>query len=168
MKEEMLKLPQEIQEAINAFNWATISEEIGKKYFADEEAVNSFQTETGLVLAGLVDPALYAQNIENEVGTSKDEAEKIANEAVKKIFEPMGNKIESVLKSKGKDQEADYSQNINFILSGGNYMAFLERRTDNPDEKTPTNNTIIKTETPKENLLVNFLKKEDVKSKFNI
>ena len=77
IKEEVLKLPKETQEAINTFDWGSMAEEIGKKYLLSESEINDFQVETLLVLVGLEDGNLYALNIENNVGISKDEAIKI-------------------------------------------------------------------------------------------
>jgi len=64
IKEEVVKLPKETRDAISAFNWGTVSEEIGKKYLLTESEVNDLQVETGLVLIGLVDGDEYALNID--------------------------------------------------------------------------------------------------------
>ena len=50
------------------------------------------------MLVGIENGDFYAQNIENEVGTSKAEAEKIANETLEKIFIPISNLLEENIK----------------------------------------------------------------------
>jgi len=89
IKEEMEKLPQENQEAINALDWAKITEEVGEEYFLDENQVNNLEVETFLVLVGMTDLEFYAINVENQVETIKDDAEKIAEEITQKIFTPI-------------------------------------------------------------------------------
>src|SRR3989338_10227970 len=98
IEEEMMKLPKELQEAISASNWVDVTKEIGKKYLLGENEINDFQVETLLVLVGIEPGASYTSNIENEVGTSKSEAEKIATETFQRIFIPMGNHLEESVK----------------------------------------------------------------------
>ena len=168
MKEEILKLPKETQGAINAFDWTKVSEEIGQRYSFDENEINNFQIETGLFLLGFVDRDSYTLNVETEVGTSRNEAVKITEEVNQKIFNPVYNFLEENIKKSIKNEEPNWMQNLNFILTEGNYLAFLEKTTNKTDETPTTNTTINNGTSSKENLLVNFLKKEDTKSKFNI
>jgi hypothetical protein len=126
IKEEMLKLPKEAQEAINSLDWGNVAEEIGKKYLLNESEINDFQVETFLILAGIEYPEAYIANIENEVGTTKADAEKIAEEVLQKIFVPLGNALTENIKKNGKVENGNAEQNLNFILSGGDYSVFLE------------------------------------------
>lgn len=128
IKEEIAQLPKEMQEAVNAFDWVKVAEEIGKEFLLDESEIEDFQLETFLVLIGAVDPEFYAVNIENHVGTSKDEAVKIADEAFQKIFTPISNLIEENIKKNLANKKPSPEQTLNFILSGGDYSAFLEER----------------------------------------
>ena len=157
VKEELGKLPKETQEAINSLDWARAVEEIGKKYLLLENGINDLQIETLLVLVGLEDVNDYAQRVENEVGMTKDEAEKIAEEVVNKIFSPISNAIEENIKKNLKSKSLSTEQNLNFILSGGNYSAFLE--------STATMNA---TETEGRTIPVFSIKEENLKGKFNI
>jgi len=126
IKEEVGKLLKGNQEVINAFGWEQISEEIGKKYLLNESEVNDFQVETLLILIGLEDPDLYANNVENNVGTSKDEAEKITNEVFEKIFTPINDILIENIKKSEVVKNSSAEQNLNFILSGGDYSAFID------------------------------------------
>jgi hypothetical protein len=128
IQEEMLNLPKEAQDAINASNWEKLSEEIGKKYLINEDEIYTFQLETACFLLGLVDEDLYQKNIEDGIGTSKAEAEKISDEVFKKIFIPINDLLVRNIKTSDKVKNANAEQNLNFILSGGDYSAFL----DNP------------------------------------
>ncbi|MDE2399485.1 MAG: hypothetical protein KGL67_00510 [Patescibacteria group bacterium] len=126
IKREVAKLPKYTQEAITSLDWGNVIEQIGKKYSFNESELNDLHVQTLLVLIGLTDPNLYAKNIENEVGTTKDEAEKIASEAFEKIFEPINNILEEKIKKNMKDKKTDVVQNVNFILSGGDYSVFVD------------------------------------------
>ena len=127
INEEILKLPKINQEAINSIDWGGISEEIGKKYLLTENEIHDFQTETGLVLIGLVGLDMYALNIEKNIGVSQEESEKIAKEAFDRIFKPIADIIEQDVKNKIKTQIPKWDQSVNFIISGGDYSNFIEK-----------------------------------------
>lgn len=131
--EEISKLPKETQNAINSLNWGNITEEIGKKFLISEDEINDLQIETLLVLIGLEDGNYYEDNIEDNVGTTRDEAVKITEDVFQKIFTPISNNFIENLKKIGKHKNANYSQNINFILSGGDYSAFIEKQDEVED-----------------------------------
>ena len=158
IQEEVGKLSKEAQEAINFLEWAKVAEEIGKKYLLAESEVDDFQVETLLVLVGIEDGNYYAQNIENNVGTSKEEAEKIAEEAFEKIFTPINDVLIENIKKSNKIKNPNPEQTLNFILSGGDYSAFLE-----------TQNNVNNEEETQETVLPVFsIKEENLKGKFNI
>lgn len=126
IKREIEKLPKDTQEVVNIVDWVGIIEQIGKKYLLSESEINDFQVQTFLVLIGLRDVELYEINIENDVGTTKDKAQKMADEVYKQIFEPIGNIIEENIKKNLKNKNIRPEDNINFILSGGNYSVFVD------------------------------------------
>lgn len=158
IKEEMTTLPKESQEVINTFDWAKVSGEIGKIHFLDESEINDLQVLTGLILVGIGDSDLLAKDIEEYVGTSRNEAEKISEEITEKIFMPIVKNLKDKIKTTMKDRVTHWQQNLDFILSGGDYTAFI-RRVE-PDKKD---------EIPKggyQNLGPS--KMDDLKSKFTI
>jgi hypothetical protein len=130
IQEEIVKLPKELVDVISAFDWVSATEEIGKKYLLNENQITDFQTETMLVLFGIEEPNLYEINIEDEVGTTKADAKKIAEEVVTKIFVPISNALAENIKKSDKVKNGNTEQNINFILSGGDYSAFMEPREE--------------------------------------
>ena len=83
----------------------------------NESEVNDFQVETMLILAGLEEGKSYARNIENNIGTSKNEAEKIAEEVKQKIFTPINDILVENIKKSEKVKNPDVTQTLNFILS---------------------------------------------------
>lgn len=126
IKKGLEKLPKEIQGIVNDFDWIKISEEIGKKYLLDENEINILQNEIGLVLIEDKDKEILSLNIENNVGTSKNEAVKIAEEIEQKIFKPMLNKIELSVKNNMSSKNPNWEQRVNFIVSGGDYSVFID------------------------------------------
>ena len=100
IQEEVAKLPKEHQDAINAFAWTAVAEDIGKKHLLTDDEVNNFQVETLIVLVGLTDLESYVRNIENNIGMSKEEAEEMTKEVLEKIFMPIINKMPESITSK--------------------------------------------------------------------
>lgn len=135
-KREIEKLPIENGEAINAVPWEKTSEEIGKKYLLNENELNTFQVQTLLILLGLEDPDYYIQNIENEVGTSKEKAKEISEEVFQKIFAPINDIFVENIKKSEKIKNPNLEQNLDFILSGGDYSALLKSVPEATLEKT--------------------------------
>ena len=160
IEQGLLKLPKEIRDTIKSSDWEKYTEEIGKNHKLTDDEINDFQIETSLVLLALVDPEMYITNIEDNLGMSRQEAEKIAQEVNQKILNPIYRKMIENIKNNLKDKTTTWEQNINFILSGGDYTAFLERVTKPTDK-------MVDTPMP-EKIPVNYSKIEDMKSKFTI
>lgn len=144
IKEEMMSLPKESQEAINSVDWGTISEAIAKKHSFSDSEVNDFQVITGLVLVSILSGENYAKTIENEIGMSKELSEVIANEAIEKIFTPIAEKIEKAVKMKEMGRNHDWDKNLDFIISGGDYSVFVESREGKTSDDKPISNDINK------------------------
>lgn len=100
---------------------------IGEANNLTDEEIADFQTELALILVGVENPKDFADNIEMEIGLDKAESEKLAQEVMDKIIPPIGDKIEERVKNTMKNKDAKWSQNVDFVLSGGNYSAFAEQ-----------------------------------------
>ncbi len=157
IKEEVEKLPEEAKNAINSFDWVKILEEIGRKFALDEIAINNLQIETLLALVGITDLEFYAVNVENQVGVIKDQAQSIADEVVRKVFNPINNTLIETIKKSPKSGNSDWGKNIAFVLSNGNYSVFIE------EDKEKTGKKVPQTSVPN-----NSRKIEEIKSKFTI
>lgn len=139
IQEEILNLPKEVQNVINTLGWEKISEEIGKKYKLSEDEIITLQLETASLVLGFIDEDSFAVNIEDEVGTSKGEAEKIAGEITEKILIPISDKITESIKEKTKNKKTSWEQNVNFTLSGGDYSVLLDKINDRNTNIVRTN-----------------------------
>jgi len=150
-------LPKELQKVITSFEWGNISEKIVKKYFFTEDEINSIQAEIALVVLGLESIDNLAYNIENNASTTKSEAEKITNDSIREIFDPMGKKLNEIIPKSLDNKNIHWQQNVDFILSGGDYTAFIQR-VEEPKNIAPT----VSTNT------INASRFDDLKSKFTI
>ncbi len=155
IEEKLTTRPKEIRETILSFNWAEIVEEIGKNNLLNtEEEISILQLETSLVLLGLTDN--FEENIASKLGISPELANKISIEVFKKVFIPITNKINETIKNSLPNRSIHWQQNLNFILSGGDYTAFIKRVEEKKDEIPETNENF------------NPSKLDDLKSKFTI
>lgn len=126
-KDELVKLPKEIQEAINSLNWGNMSEEVGKKYQLDDIKINKLQTEILLVLVGAELLDNLKINLINNLEIDVDDAEKMNYELNIRIFTPIANTLEMLTKKKIKTWNPKWEQSVNFIISGGDYSVFLDK-----------------------------------------
>lgn len=126
IKEEISKLPVLVQNVLNNFDWVKITEEIGKKFSLSELEINNLQAETLIILVGVDYPDFYARNIENNVRTDKEKAEKISVEVFEKIFKPLREVVGEKIKNNMQGKEMSWDQSVDFILSGGDYTALLK------------------------------------------
>ena len=159
IKEGLNLLPKEMQDAVSSFDWVKTSEEIGKRHFFSEEEVNVLQAEVGIVLIGIENRDFLALNIEGDIGTSKEEAEKISSEIVEKILNPIVEILTRNIRMGLKNKSVHWQQNLDFILSGGDYTAFI---------REPKKETKLGIEDKGTSTTFNQSKLDDLKSKFTI
>lgn len=157
-KEEIKDLPKEMQDAVNAFDWGSATEEIGKQLSLNEGEINNLQTEVALVLMGLEYGEAFASNIGTEVGVTQEEAKKITEEIDQKVFKPIYEKLSENVKSELKNKKIKWNQNVDFVLSGGDYTVFLD-----PTDTTPA------VDAPSPKVDTSFItKKDDLRTKLKI
>jgi hypothetical protein len=159
-KELLENKPKEIQTVVNSLGWEEICAEIARKYNLTSDAeINNLQLEVMLVLTGLEIANNLETNIETELETSKETAKNIKNEITEKIIKPIIDRLTNTVKEKIKTETTDWQQNLNFIISGGDYSVFLQKT--NANEK-------LNHEPDQEKTPVNFSKIEDLKNNFTI
>jgi len=103
-----------------------MAEEIGSKYLIEEE-IESFQKEIAVTLLGIEYPAYLTRNIKDHLGVSQDSANKMTSEVIEKIYTPIAEKMESLIKINLQKIGSTWDQNVNFIVSGGDYSVFMRK-----------------------------------------
>ena len=137
IKEEVNKLPKELQEVIAGFDWIQKTEEIGKKYSLAEENIHNLEVETLIFIIGLISKESYRQNLEKALNLDSNEIKEIAKEMDDKIFSPIYNTLTEKIKKDFLNKKTSWLQNLYFILSGGNYTFFLENKINSNQIEIP-------------------------------
>ena len=125
--EEIAKLPKFKQDAINAVDWSSATEEMRKKFFLTENETHNLQIVTMLTLIDLYDLNFYTTYLETDVGVTTGEAEKMTTFAFNKIFKPIAKIMENSIKEQIKNKIPNWDQTVKFIVSGGDYSNFIEQ-----------------------------------------
>ncbi len=102
-------MPQDRQDALNAFPWASVCEEIAKAQELNESQTNDLQAETLLVFIGLADFDEYQKQLEEDLVLSPEKAEEITNQAIDKIFIPVMASIPSAVNAMDITQTREFN-----------------------------------------------------------
>lgn len=182
IKEEEQALPKELQSIIDTYEWANIAEKIGKDHKLIDEEILSLQIETALVLLGITRQNAYTENLEENIIISEQEANKVSGEVNQKIFIPTYSNLAEKIKQGMKDKDPTWKQNVNFVLSDGDYTAFIntpgtseEKIEDIESPQFPTKSRGVPTSknSPSSDIDTSFIskkigEKDDLRSKFRI
>lgn len=128
IEEQMKKLPIEVRTLFTDPRLNDKIINIGKKNGLNEEQLVIFLTETNLVMLGLVHPDDYSDELKSHLNINDLKADNITNDINTEILGEIREKLkEAYEKTDGSSEiEPDWEQNLDFILSGGNYAAFME------------------------------------------
>ena len=137
IEEELKKLPKHRVEAMASVDWEKISEDIGSKYSFPPQDLNNLQAEIFLVLIGAENSDLFSLNVAYNVVKTKEVAEKIANEVMDRIFVPIAKEVEKSIKIEAGKVVPTWHQNVEFVLSGGDYSVFLKKPESNSGDGPP-------------------------------
>lgn len=127
IKEDLIKLPLEAQKAITSSGWEGITEMVGKKYSLSDDDINILQLEVGLVLLGYNKINMFALNIKSSAVLDEETAMNIAKELDERVFTPIEQSMQSLIKINPHYKNVNWNQTINFIISGGDYSVFLDK-----------------------------------------
>ena len=168
IKKQIEKLPVEVRSIIADPKLGDKISNIGKKNGLNTEQIGVLQVETYLVMLGLMHIDEYTNQLKeslkidylklDNILTDMDnsilgEIQDKINETYNKLDEDEIKEIKEGLKNKNQS----WNQNVNFVLSGGDYSAFAEE----PEQNL---NSIQKLDMP----IGTTRKIEDMKSNFTI
>lgn len=80
------QLPKETQDAINAVDWKTVVLEMRKTKGYSFEQLGDLETETELLLCGLVNPENYSKELETRMHLTKDEVNELVQNMNDRVF----------------------------------------------------------------------------------
>lgn len=143
IQEQIDLLPKDSQQAIASFDWIKESQNIAKTYNLFDEEVDDLIIEIGLLISGVSYPDEFTTNIEDEVGTTREDAEKISNEVLEKILKPIAKKREEIIKQNIKNNPQSWDKEMKFVLSGGNYSHLGDRPTSEALREGINKNIVI-------------------------
>lgn len=113
IEEARENLPKVTIQAIDFIQWKALLVEISKRNKYTEEQIDVLETETGLLLAGLMNPNNYVKELEERMRIKTHDAEVLVNEINRTIFEKIK---EEIIKKENqveiKEEDADYKKKI--------------------------------------------------------
>ena len=93
IEEAKAQLSKETLDAINSVDWrGVLSDMVGKKNYSIDQ-LDDLETETELLLCGLITPANYPRELESRMGISHAQAMELVNEMNEKVFKKIRDKL---------------------------------------------------------------------------
>lgn len=117
IKKRVAQLPSYIREALSKIDWAREIVEIGKKHGLHVDEMGALQTETVMVLVGLVHPNDYAKNLRTELHIPRLTVDLIVEDVNEKIFKNIRQALIDFLIT--EQQEAENPQPEKIFESTG-------------------------------------------------
>ncbi len=148
IEEKIAQLPEYIRTALAQMNWSSEILSIGKKHGLHVDQMGALQTETAMVLVGLVHPDEYSKNLHQELSLPQDKINAIVADVNEKIFKNIRQALidfittqdstadvgqteeeieESILKKTGIEIEDDESSQFNQTENDENAVGLAER-----------------------------------------
>lgn len=132
-REQLRKLPNEIVEFLSSANWGGDLDEVGSLYNLSPKELSGLHREATLVLAGLVHPDEFSDNLEQEAGIHGAVRDAIVTAVEQKIFAPVRSAIVDFLEQ--EETEEVESEKLNEESRG---------KETAPEEVSPTEAPEIK------------------------
>ena len=111
IEEAKMQLPEETRNAINAIDYKAVILEMRKTKGYSFEQLGDLETETELLLCGLLSPENYSKELENRMHLSKNEVNELINEMNDRVFAKIK---ENLIKGiEGKTEEENDAQILN-------------------------------------------------------
>lgn len=105
-KEQIGKLPSEVVNFISSANWDEDLDEIGSLYNLSPEELSGLHREATLVLAGLVHPDEFGDNLEQEAGIHGAVRDAIVTAVEQRIFAPVRSALVEFLEQEEAEVES--------------------------------------------------------------
>jgi ribonuclease HII len=124
------QLTDETLSAINAIDWKSIILRMRDKMGYSLEQLGTLETETELVLCGLLNPRDYPKELENRMGISKIQTNELVNEMNKQVFSKIKEELVKISEKKSEfvkipapeethETEAEKNNNTQILNNAG-------------------------------------------------
>jgi hypothetical protein len=123
IKEKFDSLPESIQKIILSSEYEEILTEIGNQSQLSAEQIAVLERETTLVMMGLTPIKDLEIRLVRELNIDKIKGEEITKDINEKIFLKILELLE--IMNTPAEEKPDWQQNLDFVLSGGDYSAFV-------------------------------------------
>ncbi len=137
------KLPGDLQTVFSSMRWLEIVTAISSKYSLDAEQTKTLATETTLLLLCVVSISEYEGTLNEDLDLAEEIMRKILIEIDSSILVDIKPQLQETYNKntnsliEEKITNSGWTQNVDFILSGGDYSSFLKEDTNNiKSEKT--------------------------------
>lgn len=128
IKQQIEKLPPEIQKVLRDTDWQSKMLAIGKKYSLHIDQLDTFQMETMLTLIGLTHPDEYVTELKSRLGVSENLAQALALEVNEQIMKSIRSQLIDVYNT-----PETIKQNVSPLATA-----------KTPENLTPSENTVLK------------------------
>ena len=98
------ELPEETRNAINAVDYKTVILEMRKTKGYTFEQLGDLETETELLLCGLISPKNYSKELENRMHLSKTDVNELVKEMNDRVFAKIKENLVKELEGKTKEK----------------------------------------------------------------
>ncbi len=95
--EMITQTPDYVRDSLQSFDWLTAIEEVGIKYRLAGGQLNSFVSETAMVVLGVEDPGLFRSNLINHVVINGEIVDFIVEDLGIRVFDPLQKALEEVV-----------------------------------------------------------------------
>lgn len=145
IEEQLNKMPRELSEAIRSTSWQEVVRNVSKEFGLSEEKSVSLKQETAIILYAFDNPANLAKNISNEVGVPKEDAEKIAEALVNKVFLPIQEKADNKTQPPQPPQVPEIAPEIHPMVEPSFAQGFGGARKEEVHTVPPVEQPVPKT-----------------------
>ncbi len=144
LKAHFDKLPKDVQQAILSVDYEKVLKDITQRYHLHIDQGAKLETETTLIMLGLVQPKNYSKNLIFEARIDPKAAELIASEVNEKIFQPIIASLhEMLVQQLGNHDtevgpEEDHVRDLSPVEIGTSLFDLRnEKKTSPPQPETP-------------------------------
>ena len=155
-------LPQDTQDAISAIDWRSIVLGMREKRGYSFSQLEDLETETELMLYGLINPEEYPKELENRMKISKEESTELINELNSLIFQKIREELVKISERKIPEIKKEIDTKPSYTGLSDTSTMEASREQKNTEVLNQSGIKIIKEESKEEKPDMHTEKREDM------